>query len=343
VWKWAEDVVLTNPIPSTDEDLIIYKTQAGDPTQCIPVSMRTISESTLRNLTYSATKVKASMQINLGNLASGNVFTFFETTQVEKNNMNACAMASGERIVSLRPLTRAFRKTSTIGNDTYLISVQDSFSSSSTDYIDYLSYMYRFFRGGMRYKIEGMGGDRMTSGLVQNDVSNSDVPNVPEAISVTSPSHITYPNLNPFHEISLPFYSQYRKLPISIQDDLMRIFVEVDNRGSSTYNVLRAGNDDFTFGWLMGTPQLITAGAGITWTSFKKTADLSGTTWFVNVPGPDGKPCYGSASNIVSDLALRSSVDEQYQKMIQERRKLQNKNLRRSLRSIDGEDEVDES
>lgn len=170
--------------------------------------------------------------------------------------MNACKNAAGERLVNLRPLLRIFRDYLSVDGGGQAINLtidaQAEDSRASPDYLSFLSYMYRFFRGGFRYKIISTGS-RVTSKLVEDKTDTGKL----------TPSHITFPTINPVHEISVPYYSQYRKLPISTEEaGIMKLNVKTD----ATYaDILRAGNDDLTFGWLMGTPQLCPGNTKVTW------------------------------------------------------------------------------
>lgn len=283
VWKWAEDVVFSCPINSGGSDLAVYN---KDEKITFPgVDVTDIDRNILRKLPVSIAgkdynmkcsnsftegdcddgfitnngdciRVSGTAQINIGNKAEGNVITFFSTTNVEGENMNACKNAAGERLVNLRPLLRIFREYLNIdgnGQDINLtINAQAEDSRASPDYLSYLSYMYRFFRGGFRYKVISSGA-RVTSRLVEKTGDTGKI----------TPSHITFPTLNPIHEVSVPYYSQFRKLPISSKEvGIMQLNVKTD---AAYADVLRAGNDDLTFGWLMGTPQLCPGNTKVTW------------------------------------------------------------------------------
>lgn len=266
VWKWAEDVVLSCPINSGGTDLSIYD---RDHVPEFPdIYMTDIPKEIVRNLPLEIgpgvveKKVCGSMQINIGNKAEGNVITFFSTTDVETENMNACKNAAGERLVNLRPLLRIFREyLSYTGTKeegiNEIINAQAEDDKVRPDYLSYLSYMYRFFRGGFRYKILS-DGERVTTNLLENGQDSGKL----------TPSHITFPSLNPIHEVAVPYYSQYRKLPISTNDaGIMKLRIKTDGQKA---DLLRAGNDDLTFGWLMGTPQLMPGNGSITWKSIEK-------------------------------------------------------------------------
>lgn len=291
VWKWAEDVVFSCPVNAGGTNLAIYSRDIkNDFPDTYPSD---IDHEILRNLpaeiggrqimmNCAATeeggtdpcpdgflttdgkclKVAGSVQINIGNKAEGNVITFFQTTDIEGENMKACKNACGERIVNLRPLLRIFREyVKSEGVLNLTIDPQTEDNLEDPDYLSYLSYMYRFFRGGFRFKIMS-DGTRVTSRLTEkaNDTGK------------LTPSHISFPSLNPIHEISLPYYSKYRKLPISSKEaGIMK--VQIKGTDVTQADLLRAGNDDLTFGWLMGTPQLVPGNSNVKWTSIDVIAN----------------------------------------------------------------------
>lgn len=289
VWKWAEDVVFSCPINSGGTDLSIYVKE--EEISFPSVTVIDIDRNILRKLPISidgkqyplscgaatdkedngcddgfitnngdCIRVSGIAQINIGNKAEANVITFFSTTNVEQENMNACKNAAGERLVNLRPLLRIFRHYIEVDGQgqpiNLTINAQAEDNRQAPDYLSYLSYMYRFFRGGFRYKIMS-DGKTVTSRLLEKQGDSGKL----------TPSHITFPALNPVHEISVPYYSQYRKLPISSSEaGIMQLNVKTD---ATSAKLLRAGNDDLTFGWLMGTPQLFPGNTEVTWSEIE--------------------------------------------------------------------------
>ncbi|UTQ50717.1 MAG: capsid protein [Novo Mesto dicistrovirus 1] len=302
VWKWAEDVVLGVPKPPTQDDLKII--DGSDPkgdAKCPTAA--DFTPSAILNMKLGNSKcpnqvVKSvTMQINIGNKADGNVVTFFDTTNVEQENMNACKNALGERITSLRPLLRCFRNILKVGQNLvvpdekaedpisfgkpFIHDFQEDFMDKSTfftDYVSYLSYMYRFFRGGNRIKF-------ITTSYKLDDSQDitTEIPHLYSSIAKkganrpsTGPSHMTFQNLNPVHEVTVPYYSQYRKLPISPKrkdptdwkDDENIMNLEITSNCVTNGFVMRSGNDDLTYGWLMGTPQLLVGVSTFEWNSY---------------------------------------------------------------------------
>lgn len=259
VWKWAEDVVLMGPVNAGNVDSAIYGvTHSGNN---VDIEFDDLNQSIIDAMTFvppKTTMKSVEFQINIGNVANGNVITLFPSTNVEQNNMEACGNIAGERIVNLRPLLRAFRDWHTYPKTTKVtIDLQEE--STKIDYMSYLSYMYRFFRGGVRYKAivetEGKTRSWLHPGKTQS--------------TTQAPSHLTFNAVNPVHEINIPYYSQYRKLPISSTDNLLNVTIQTDKE--TDIQVLRAGNDDLTYGWLMGTPQLMAGPATVTWQTYTRT------------------------------------------------------------------------
>lgn len=241
VWKWAEDVKLVEPKP-----LLSGPTQVFVP-PAAPQSKAHI--------------INVSMQINLSNKTDENQIRFFDSDNAEQQNNEALMKGCGEDVCNLRPLLRTFRTISDNWNlpantKTPITNLTDTTDAEGRDYMSYLSYLYRFYRGGRRYKFFN------TTPLKQSQtcyVRSFLIPRNYSAdeINTDGPSHITYPVINPVHEVEVPFYSQYRKIPIASTTDkgFDSSLMYYTNVGTQQI-VARAGNDDFTFGWLIGPPQL---------------------------------------------------------------------------------------
>jgi hypothetical protein len=222
-----------------------------------------------RDLGLGYDTVDAELQINIANKANGNVETFFQDSSMNSDGRQAAQMALGEQLVNLRMMLRCFRDVypqydnleNRDGSGFYYSKVfqfQKEYQNTSgfyTDYLNYLSYMYRFFRGGYRYK------------FIPDDISNTNSISTSLTFNVnqyndifTGPTHVTFPSLNPFHEVTVPYYSEYRRLPVSVDDDIPSLEVVLNlnkpSESSPQVRIMRAGNDDFTFGWLMGTPPI---------------------------------------------------------------------------------------
>lgn len=257
IWKWAEDVELVAPTPSALQILKVFEPISKVPT------------------------MKVQMQINISNKAEGNVINFFDSSSASKQNLSALLMACGEKIYNLRILLRCAREidlqpvanviqnnavgTMSAGKPLFF-NVQDD--QYGKDYLSFISYMYRFFRGGLRYKVfteatgaapgyaDGSNVKSMVRSFITQNISQNEIA---EKIfnQTQGPTHTTYVDLNPVHEINVPYYSQYRKLPISLAPNYEVMTAAVTSNVDNVMRVLRSGNDDMSFGWLMGTPQLV--------------------------------------------------------------------------------------
>lgn len=290
VWKWAEDVVFNVPRNGNERDMVVYQYKNSS-TQDFNLTRNSlyeyfgenpsfISDTILCNsrilpeVPFKCYTTKAYMQINIGNKAMGNVETFFNTGDIPNMNNMVCEMASGERLVNLRPLMRAFRTIKIqrilpnisvpfdFQKDVVSSFTQDEDDQNFPDYLSILSYMYRFFRGGQRLKFfitdvmpPKTQADESAIHMVKSFISNGNKDN-----SHIGPTHKTYPAINPVHEIAVPFYSKFRKLPISVLDNILTPYIQTNKE--CKMEVLRSGNDDLTLGWLMGTPQL-SVGVGV--------------------------------------------------------------------------------
>jgi hypothetical protein len=239
VWKWAEDVVVVEPKPLTSGSTQIFNVPANASDSIINVDM----------------------QINLRNKTDENIISFFDSTNANTQNTNVLMKGCGEQIVNLRPLLRTFRAITdnwqlTADTKTPITNLTDKADITGRDYMSYLSYMYRFYRGGRRYKFFN------TAPLKQSQTCYLQSYLCPrnytaDEINIDGPTHITYPVINPVHEVEVPFYSQYRKIPIaSTQDKGFDSSLMFYTNVGTTQKVFRAGNDDFSFGWLIGPPQL---------------------------------------------------------------------------------------
>nr|5CDD_A Chain A, Structural polyprotein, VP1 [Israeli acute paralysis virus] len=199
--------------------------------------------------------------INIGNKTNENVISFFDSTDAETQNHDVLMKGCGEFIVNLRTLLRTFRTITDnwilqANTKTPITDLTNTTDAQGRDYMSYLSYLYRFYRGGRRYKFFN------TTPLKQSQTCYIRSFLMPrnysaDEINVDGPSHITYPVINPVHEVEVPFYSQYRKIPIaSTSDKGYDSSLMYFSNTSTTQIVARAGNDDFTFGWMIGPPQL---------------------------------------------------------------------------------------
>lgn len=165
----------------------------------------------------------------------------------------------GEDICNLRSLIKRFGwrisypvQTRFVRADINLGYFQDA-EATSVCAIDYFSWMYRFYRGGIRYKFEtSPRGLPSGATYVNNDGAGLEVPTAvytstvddpqlrlnlnvnaealpsnasvatnqgtpvqPETWKNTNFTHVTFPRLNPFSEVTAPYYGNTPILPIT--------------------------------------------------------------------------------------------------------------------------------
>nr|WPV63210.1 MAG: capsid protein [Wufeng shrew dicistrovirus 13] len=199
----------------------------------------------------------------------------------------------GERIHSLRQLSRRFSVTNgysfvegeSLNEKLYrsftheivsVVSTTTSYPIASldshtiaTNILQRLSMIYRFNMGSIRYKVVPMR-------LPLNNMSIFSTLYVPPASPPAAapfnfpgssgvPFHITYPHINPVHEISIPAYTNgANRVNESSADAFPMIrqpFAHLQSYPPMYPDevldlvLLAAGGDDFSFGWLTGAPQ----------------------------------------------------------------------------------------
>lgn len=213
----------------------------------------------------------------------------FELNRVER--ITPCKVAIGEMIRNLRLITRRFGLASTVDIGTTSTTVttlpnyyfgkalasDDVLADYRITPVDYISWIYKFFRGGVRWKaffsgaIVAGGQQRAVSLFGTNDreITSSISTGVFDKTwnSAGSFQHRTLTNVNPVLEVTAPFYSQVPIRPI--QDPLDAASPLLDNTAvlhridrangtaSDSLEIYKGAADDFTFGWLVGPPYLI--------------------------------------------------------------------------------------
>jgi hypothetical protein len=211
----------------------------------------------------------------------------FEQSSVDK--ITPCKVSIGEMVRNLRVLTRRFGlfRETTITENTTIVALPNYFfgnayeTGSPADYritpIDYISWIYKFFRGGVRWKSFYAGP--ITAGGQQRAVlapgtTFKTVATITEAEfdryqkSCGSFQHRVFTNVNPVLEVTAPFYSQVPIRPIQDpKDETIPLLdntsvyhrLDLNSTGSpaGSLDIYKAASDDFTFGWLVGPPYLV--------------------------------------------------------------------------------------
>lgn len=156
------------------------------------------------------------------------------------------------------------------------------------DYIDYFSYLYGFFRGGVRVSLDPGYYDPAFVGtwrvLLRSSLSNAyPVTNIPRA-EITSSSTFTTqilkspfanilsrPTIEGIVDVEVPYYNQTHIAPVTVtpqtKKGVERAFYPSPlvtfiprtrtNTATADPNFWRAASDDFRFSYLLGPPQVI--------------------------------------------------------------------------------------
>lgn len=209
-----------------------------------------------------------------------------------KNKVDPCKFSIGEYVTNLRYLTRRFAVTQNITPKPVPDTTQWTFpnyyfgspfeqgqeiSEFRITPVDYISYLYRFFRGGMRWK--AMYSAPVVAGGYQEMLLAHGVPSnrSPSEIQIEQVAlydrfykatctfmHRVFNAINPVCEVTIPYFSQVPIRAIVGTDVAQPEFLEDSSMyyRLKTYttqgevDVLRAAADDFSFGWLVGPPRL---------------------------------------------------------------------------------------
>jgi hypothetical protein len=234
VWKWAEDVTFAAPISTTTVPYPLPKPEAPR-------------------------VVAAELQINVGNVSSGKEISFFPGGDDSETKIDILQKVAGEVVVNLRSLVRCFRYAGWLKVEKDKVVVYTPFGSEPRDYVNFLAQMYRFSRGGLNVKLFA----RERAGQLRTSVNDSAETRWFQDYFYRAPTHITYNDLNPVHEVSLPFYGKYRRVPtvpvsVSGIGKPTTPVLLITSSEDTTYDVYRAGKDDLSFGCLVGPPLLRT-------------------------------------------------------------------------------------
>lgn len=256
----------------------------------------------------------------------GDAAKMFEMSKVD--TLTPKKLTIGEDVTNIRSLIKRFGWVAAYTLDKRFLSTDFNLGnfrteeSTSVCALDYFSWLYRFYRGSIRYKIVtdlrplsvgslhkgsrsvGVAEDTITynsvednpqlhvslnvgaDALPQRAVIETSQTAEPTPISWrgTNFSHRTFPRLNPYTEITAPYYGTTPILPITAPngialDDVFYNSLNIAYSGNqfSDYNydaTLRkyvetpsvapradihfwtAAGDDFSFGWLVGPPHL---------------------------------------------------------------------------------------
>lgn len=198
------------------------------------------------------------------------------------SSVEAGAMTTGERITNLRALTKRFSMEGSYVMDRNLyIFDKDPSNFGGATIVDYVSLIYRFYKGSRRWKVwyhhpQAYVGDYTTEPLMAAwlvaEATNANVnQSVDDSFDFGLQAghnnqffHMQNPLLNQVMEVTVPFYSN---TPIGlvttskVQATRFRPRLKIAIRGKDPgpqsgqrFTLLSAAGDDFSFGYLVGAP-----------------------------------------------------------------------------------------
>jgi len=261
VWKWASNVAFSSPIAMPIQNFPWIPTSSvefqGDVDQEGSVSGDNVTKSVVRVVTEA---VRVVFQGILENSPIPTSSVAFGSMNSPKSLLDATSTVGGEMVTNLRQATRAHRFIQQSNSTTFPV-FNELGNQGVSDYLSLCANIFTFYRGGLSYKIVPSTASDVRS-VVKSSLARLTDAGVPTqgATTYASPTHLTFTDLNPFHEIQVPFYSASRRalcnqqmltLAPSAQTKIQPC-VWVENASGVTLDVWRAGKDDLTFGFLIG-------------------------------------------------------------------------------------------
>lgn len=223
-----------------------------------------------------------------------------------KMDMLSAALCVGESVSSIKSLLGRFgtyytAPATVTANTVYDIAPFDfqtprtasTFNTAFTfDYIDYFSYLYGFYRGGMRISIDAgsAGSYSALTYIVKMRTSlgsfypTGEIPRVSTRVLSAVPKQLLYspfatqvikPSLEGLIDVEVPYYSASHVAPVLVQEQTQDLVEESNypfplitfyTSGAATAitgnianiqpTIYRACSDDFRFQYLLGPPQV---------------------------------------------------------------------------------------
>lgn len=196
--------------------------------------------------THLVDRVRGRYQINLGVETENKKMSVFPGGDSPSKNIDALQAAGGENILTLRSLlhrSTIFSEQETISPDAsyHLVDPRSNLVNVST--ICLITSAFRAVSGGINYKIFSY----TPTGTVTSQI---DYP-IPNQASRTALRHTTFNYLNPVHEVSIPYYSRYRRIPVGFDTNqadpmapgLPTVHLRVSEE--TKVDVYMAGKDDY--------------------------------------------------------------------------------------------------
>jgi len=186
-----------------------------------------------------------------------NDFICFGNENDFDTNLSATKTVGGEMCVSLRQATRGFRRT--------LVDKPVWKTNLSNDHGGYLAVcnnLFSFYRGGLSFKFVARTPVLQS---VLDDNTNSQVTLFSQR---HLPSHFTVTNTTPIHEVTVPYYSTYRRAVtdedidplVNTQFPNLRLFSDEKYTPVTTEDspvTFVAAKDDFNCSFLIGPPVVV--------------------------------------------------------------------------------------
>uniref|UniRef100_A0AAT9JFP2 Structural polyprotein n=1 Tax=Periplaneta americana dicistrovirus TaxID=3032227 RepID=A0AAT9JFP2_9VIRU len=210
---------------------------------------------------YSATKqsaaVHASLQIAVDNCVDPQVNSIYSSSGSKLSTV--LQTVGGDAVPSLRMyLKRASLLKYVTSSPTGILI--DPYDQTFLDPMGYLSLMYRYYTGGYMAKffaVSPKAGSNIISRLVPATQTGLES-------TISTCENTTFPHINPVHNVVVPFYSRYRRIPCTktASDSLWKLGtalppkIALYSSSEMKLKYYRCGKDDFTFFTLVGPPRL---------------------------------------------------------------------------------------
>jgi len=236
VWKWATNVAFSSPLP--------YGLQVYDPVINGPLP-------------------QSELQINVSNLPLGAKSVAFGSSNTPNSILDATSTVGGEVCLNLRQLTRAHRVWQGFLQNEPGTDLGLNVNYGMKGIIGLMSSIYAFYRGGLSIKLFHLStGDGINTWLNTSLRRVIDTNGYYQGFD--SVRHTTYPQLNPVHEVAVPFYSKARRglcnraiafdysTAGKVANSRFMPLLHIDSGTTLDLETTIAGKDDFTFGFLVG-------------------------------------------------------------------------------------------
>jgi hypothetical protein len=191
--------------------------------------------------------VDATLQIAVETTVNNPKFIVFG--QENTSEIDVTKFVCGEQLTSLRQLVKSHQYAASIATTPSVIN--QPCGASWKTFIGRFAPLFGFYRGGMSYKIQQIDTNNANTIISKIDLDGE--------IGLGA-MHITNTFLNPFHEIQVPFYGTCRR-EITCKNSrtfgIPTVQVRFQNAPDLPMQLWCAAKDDFSFGMLLGPPNVI--------------------------------------------------------------------------------------